>query len=177
MTEYFYDDEVEGSGGKENSRTIMLKIGRANNVTRRMNEWQRQCGYALNLVRWYPYIPSSASPSNTPSPPPQHRRSQPLYPDLSKPLSSSSTNTAPNETRPSPSRKESEGVHKCPHIHRVERLIHLELAAKQVKRKCEACGKEHREWFEVAATQEGVRGVDEVVRRWVGWAEGRREGG
>jgi len=32
-------------------------------------------------------------------------------------------------------------------------------------------GKEHREWFEVKASREGVRGVDGVVRRWVGWAE------
>lgn len=61
-------------------------------------------------------------------------------------------------------------------MHRVERLIHIELASKRVLKKCEACGKEHREWFEVEATREGVRGVDEVVRRWVGWGEGvRRE--
>ncbi|KAF2744264.1 hypothetical protein M011DRAFT_429658, partial [Sporormia fimetaria CBS 119925] len=36
--------------------TIMLKIGRANNVHRRMNEWTRQCGYSLSLVRFYPYV-------------------------------------------------------------------------------------------------------------------------
>ena len=62
-----------------------------------------------------------------------------------------------------------------PHAHRVERLIHLELADKRVTHNCEACGKEHREWFEVEASREGVRGVDEVVRRWVAWAEERRE--
>jgi len=33
------------------------------------------------------------------------------------------------------------------------------------------CGREHKEWFEVEASREGVRGVDEVVRRWVGWGE------
>jgi len=32
-------------------------------------------------------------------------------------------------------------------------------------------GKEHREWFDVEASGEGVRVVDGVVRRWVGWAE------
>lgn len=58
-----------------------------------------------------------------------------------------------------------------PHAHKVERLIHIELAERRVKRSCQACGKEHREWFEVDGTREGVRGVDEVVRRWVGWAE------
>jgi hypothetical protein len=63
-------------------------------------------------------------------------------------------------------------VRKVPHAHRVERLIHIELADQRVRRDCAACGKEHREWFEVEATREGVKGVDEVVRRWVGWAEG-----
>lgn len=159
MTEFSFDgaDDQLPRGlprgqSKASKKTIMLKIGRANNITRRMNEWQRQCGYALNLVRWYPYVSSSSSPQ----PSPQHQKPQPLYPDLSKP--------------PTP-RRESENVHKCPHVHRVERLIHLELASKQVKRQCEACGKEHREWFEVDATQDGVTAVDETVRRWIGWAE------
>ena len=53
----------------------------------------------------------------------------------------------------------------------MERLIHIELAAQNVRKDCEACGKEHREWFEVEASREGVKGVDEVVRRWVDWAE------
>jgi len=50
-------------------------------------------------------------------------------------------------------------------------LIHLELADKRVKRGCSTCGKEHREWFEVEGTRDGVKGVDEVVRRWVKWGE------
>ncbi|KAK5167331.1 uncharacterized protein LTR77_007030 [Saxophila tyrrhenica] len=159
MTEYSFDGDepdslsskVIGSDGRQNKRTIMLKIGRASNITRRMNEWQRQCGYALNLVRWYPYV--SSSPQLSPQ---QERR--PLYPDLS---------------RPPPSRRQSSGeaVRKVPCVKRVERLIHLELAERQVKRQCTACGKEHREWFEVEASQAGVKGVDEVVRRWVGWGE------
>lgn len=141
MTEYSFDASEPKTQAK---KTIMLKIGRANNVTRRMNEWQRQCGYALNLVRWYPYVPSSTAPS------PQRERSD-------------------------PSRKESETVRKVPFVKRVERLIHLELAEKQVKRQCRACGKEHREWFEVEASQAGVKAVDECVRRWVGWAERQAE--
>ncbi|KAK5712307.1 hypothetical protein LTR15_011885 [Elasticomyces elasticus] len=151
MTEYSYD------GTKEDSKkTIMLKIGRANNVTRRMNEWQRQCGYALNLVRWYPYV------SSTPQPSPIRTSQGPLYPDLTRPPSLSQKQ-----------RRQSEGVRKVPCVKRVERLIHLELLEKQVKRQCAACGKEHKEWFEVEASQAGIRGVDECVKRWVGWAEGQ----
>lgn len=115
--------------------TLMLKIGRASNVTRRMKEWERQCGFKLNLVRWYPYVGDGCEPPESPN-----RASE---------------------------------VHKVPHVKRVERLIHLELAEQQVKRSCSACGKEHREWFEVEASREGVRGVDAVVRRWVEWAEDR----
>jgi len=125
------------------SNTILLKIGRANNVHRRMNEWSRQCGYRLSLVRYYPYVPSTPSP--TPSP----------------------------QTSPAQSRRHSSagGVRKVPHAMRVERLIHLELGEQRVVKKCEACGKDHREWFEVEASKEGVRKVDEVVKRWVDWAE------
>ncbi|ETI23453.1 hypothetical protein G647_05255 [Cladophialophora carrionii CBS 160.54] len=61
---------------------------------------------------------------------------------------------------------------KAPHVHRVERLIHLELAGKRVvTNECDQCGREHREWFEIDATKEGLKGVDEVVRRWIGWAK------
>ncbi|KAK2069135.1 hypothetical protein P8C59_003740 [Phyllachora maydis] len=78
---------------------ILLKIGRATNVQRRLNEWQRQCGYKLSLMRYYPGI----------------------------------------------------------------RVADRE--------KCAACGREHREWFEVEASRTAVGEVDEVVKRWVDWDE------
>ena len=62
-------------------------------------------------------------------------------------------------------------VRKVPFVKRVERLIHLELAEKRVMRDCAACGREHREWFEVEGSEKGVKGVDEVVKRWVAWGE------
>ena len=123
-------------------KTMFLKIGRASNVQRRMNEWNRQCGYNLTLIRFYPYLPSS------PVPPRPNASSPPASP------------FAPP---------------KVPHAHSVERLIHLELAERRVKRDCESCGKEHREWFEVESSRNGLRGVDEVIRRWTEW--GRRAGG
>jgi hypothetical protein len=68
-------------------------------------------------------------------------------------------------------RRASSGVRKVPHAHRVERLIHIELAEQRVMKKCDSCGSNHREWFEVEASREGVKRVDEVVKRWVDWAE------
>ncbi|CAF9921192.1 MAG: hypothetical protein HETSPECPRED_004459 [Heterodermia speciosa] len=134
----------------DTGKTILLKIGRASNVQRRMNEWTRQCGYDLSLVRFYPYLPSAPSPLPSPSRASHSRTGR------------GSSQEPGGATAP----------HKVPHAHKVERLIHLELADQRVKKNCEACGKEHREWFEVAGTREGVKAVDEVVRRWVVWAEG-----
>ncbi|KAL2162915.1 hypothetical protein VTH06DRAFT_6751 [Thermothelomyces fergusii] len=127
-----------GAGGKKKTtkkKTILLKIGRANNVQRRLNEWQRQCGYNLSLIRYYPYVPSGESSSSS-----------------------------------------SAGPRKMPHSHKVERLVHIELAGRGMRvadrEKCEACGREHREWFEVEASRSAVAEVDEVVRRWSDWDEG-----
>lgn len=120
------------SGSKKN--TILLKIGRATNVQRRLNEWTRQCGYDVSLIRYYPYI-SSSNPGPVSVP------------------------------------------RKMPHSHKVERLIHIELAGLGLRvadrERCDACGREHREWFEVDASRSGVMRVDEAVRRWVDWDEGR----
>jgi hypothetical protein len=120
-------DALSAAGTK---KKILLKIGRATNVQRRLNEWQRQCGYNLSLIRYYPYIPSS-SPAAVPR--------------------------------------------KIPHSHKVERLVHIELTGRGMRvadrEKCETCGKEHREWFEVPATRAAVAEVDEIVRRWSDWDE------
>lgn len=48
-------------GQKRKNKKILLKIGRANNVQRRLNEWQRQCGYNISLIRYYPYVSSSST--------------------------------------------------------------------------------------------------------------------
>ncbi|TPX09417.1 uncharacterized protein E0L32_009461 [Thyridium curvatum] len=136
-------------GGGQQTKKVLLKIGRATNVQRRLNEWKRQCGYNLSLIRYYPYIPSSPSPSPTPSPSRGRHNSSDAAPGIPR---------------------------KVPHSHKVERLIHIELAGLGLRvadrEACEACGREHREWFEVEASRRGVVVVDEVVRRWVGWDEG-----
>lgn len=119
---------------------ILLKIGRAQNVQRRLNQWTRQCGYNLSLIRYYPYHPTA---SDT---------------DVNV---DESLGVSPRTPR------------RVPNAHKVERLIHIELNGKRAKggEKCGVCGREHREWFEVEASREGVKAVDEVVRRWVKWGE------
>lgn len=112
---------------------MLLKIGRAQNVQRRLNQWTRQCGYNLSLIRYYPYHPT---------------------------LSSASVNV-PRTPR------------KVANAHKVERLIHIELNSKRAQGsgKCGECGREHREWFQVEATKDGIKAIDEVIRRWVDWGE------
>jgi Meiotically up-regulated gene 113 len=114
-------------------RSVLLKIGRAANVHRRLSQWAKQCSHNITLIRYYPYKETQ-------------------------------TRTSPGAATP---------LQKVPHVHRVERLVHLELAEKRVldRGPCENCGKEHREWFEIEATRNGLKSVDEVIRRWVGWAE------
>ncbi|KAK5942124.1 hypothetical protein PMZ80_006078 [Knufia obscura] len=111
---------------------ILLKIGRAQNVHRRMTQWTKQCNQNITLVRYYPHYASAAADPRGP------------------------------------------GGAKVPHVNKVERLVHLELRGLGMGKeaeKCADCGREHREWFEVPATRDGLRGVDGVVRRWVQWAE------
>jgi hypothetical protein len=145
------DEDEDGDGdddkkkNKKKKKTILLKIGRATNVQRRLNEWQRQCGYNLSLIRYYPYVSSSGS----------------------------SPGASPGPGGASPG---SEVIRKVPHSHKVERLVHIELRGRGLgiadREKCEACGREHREWFEVEASRAAVAGVDEIVRRWSDWDEG-----
>ncbi|GFF33983.1 hypothetical protein IFM58399_03724 [Aspergillus lentulus] len=133
------------------SGTIRLKIGRTSNVQRRLNEWSRQCSHHLTLIRYYPYTPSTPSPSPSPV------RLQ------------SGGNRGNSSAALEPGRK-------VPHVHRVERLIHLELGEVRVRDlgRCQECGKEHREWFEVSAEKQALKRVDECIRRWVEWAESQK---
>jgi hypothetical protein len=113
-------------------KTMMLKIGRAANVHRRMNQWQKQCGYDIEVLRFYPYVPGASDASSGAVP------------------------------------------HMTPHCHRVERLVHIELSGMGLRKtmdSCKTCGRDHREWFEVDATRDGIRQVDDVIRRWIEWDE------
>ena len=125
-----YNALVSSPTGKT-AASVRLKIGRTNNVHRRINEWTKQCSHDLTLLRYYPYTHSS------PDAPPWA----------------------------------GEGV-TAPYIHRVERLIHLELGDIRIRDMgpCPDCGKEHQEWFEVPAEKEALEWVDGSIRRWCKWA-------
>jgi T5orf172 domain len=124
LERYSSQSQKSGTSRDLNTRatkTVVLKIGRATNVHRRMTQWQKQCGHNITLLRYYPNASASTS---------------------------------------------------VPLVPRVERLIQIELADLRVKQdKCESCGREHREWFDVDASQKGIRMVDECVRRWVRWGQ------
>lgn len=135
------------AGTTRSDSKVLLKIGRANNVHRRMQQWQKQCGHDVSLIRFYPHTSRSATP-----PEPKHRR---------------------QSAGTSPAGELSQGVRKVPYSHRVERLIHIELSPIRAKlQACETCGREHREWFAADATRVGVRRIDSVIQHWITWAEG-----
>ncbi|KAL1958981.1 hypothetical protein VTO42DRAFT_3222 [Malbranchea cinnamomea] len=73
----------------------------------------------------------------------------------------------------SPSNPDAPPPRKVPNVHRLERLIHIELGDLRVKLEepCELCGKRHQEYFEIEAEKENLRRVDECVRRWVRFSE------
>ncbi|KAK8041093.1 hypothetical protein PG994_014100 [Apiospora phragmitis] len=52
---------ASSSRSPSDKKTILLKIGRANNVQRRLNEWKRQCGFNISLIRYYPYVSSDSN--------------------------------------------------------------------------------------------------------------------
>ncbi|KAK7745665.1 hypothetical protein SLS62_009706 [Diatrype stigma] len=142
-------DNNKNSKKTSDKNTLLLKIGRATNVQRRLNEWTRQCGYDIDLIRYYPYVPSNPSASAPPS---------------------------RSSSRP-PTASSSEGPRKTPHSHKVERLVHIELQGLGLRAldggACAACGRTHKEWFEVEASRGGIGVVDEVIKRWCDWDEGR----
>ncbi|KAK6342108.1 hypothetical protein TWF730_001586 [Orbilia blumenaviensis] len=162
-------------GGKSSDKRVLLKIGRAQNVQQRLHQWSQQCGYNLQLLRYYPYVSLQDSPSSSSlrdlskggSSSPAHT---PGTPGLSAGSSGSRT---PLSGRSPASPPANLGAKKVPFSHRVERLIHLELRDDYYNKPhlCDTCQRVHKEWFAVPGTRDGVKRVDEVIKRWCKWAE------
>ncbi|OTA01052.1 hypothetical protein A9Z42_0013360 [Trichoderma parareesei] len=148
--------KTNSSRNPNKPKTMLLKIGRAANVQRRMNQWSRQCGHSIQLLRFYPYMSSSSNPASFDA--------------------SSAHSAGAKGAGRSPSPASAASPHPTPHVKKVERLIHIELTGMGLRADlgaCETCGREHKEWFEVEASRDGVRTVDDIIRRWVGWDDGR----
>ncbi|KAK6353554.1 hypothetical protein TWF696_005517 [Orbilia brochopaga] len=129
-------------------KRVLLKIGRAQNVQRRLHQWSQQCGYNLQLLRYYPYVSiSDVSPQNS---------------------------DAAGGRKDSAAEPAGTPGQQVAFAHRVERLIHLELRDEYYNKPhvCGKCQRVHKEWFAVPGNREGVRRVDEVIKRWCKWADG-----
>jgi hypothetical protein len=53
----FFQTSANASIPTSAKRTIFLKIGMAKNVHQRIMQWQKQCGYNISLLRYYPQMP------------------------------------------------------------------------------------------------------------------------
>lgn len=126
----------------QQEQRILLKIGRANNVQRRLHEWSTQCGYNLELVRYYPHISASSPGSTTPK-------------ATTKALNKEIGRKVPNSHR----------------IERLIHLELGDNPGNRPEIKCDMCKRTHQEWFSVPATRAGLEGVDEVVKKWIEYGE------
>ncbi|KAK5077311.1 hypothetical protein LTR64_005206 [Lithohypha guttulata] len=57
---------VRKNNNSANPPKILLKIGRAQNVHRRMTQWTKQCNQNITLVRYYPHYASEAADPRSP---------------------------------------------------------------------------------------------------------------
>ncbi|CUS11392.1 unnamed protein product [Tuber aestivum] len=134
---------VEDAENAQQGQRILLKIGRANNVQRRLHEWSTQCGYNLSLIRFYPHI-SASSPGPTT---PKKATTKVLNKEIGKKV--------PNSHR----------------IEQLIHLELGDNPENRPEIKCDVCKRTHKEWFSVPATRAGLEGVDEVVKKWIEYGE------
>ncbi|KAK9451856.1 uncharacterized protein V1518DRAFT_409729 [Limtongia smithiae] len=169
---YIYIYELEQPGVDRRSMhpdtLLYLKIGRAKDVARRMQQWTTQCSHEVILTGHFP------------APPPSRHDS------AAAEIADDNARTQPPATRI-----------RCRAIHRAERLIHLELrslfpcsadspavllriaaasathghshgsvdAADAAEDTCSACGKRHTEWF--AVRKKDAQIAVRIVAKWV----------
>jgi hypothetical protein len=129
---------------------MYYKVGRAQNLTRRLYQWSRSCPYTPLLVEFFPSPPEGLL-KRTPS-------------------SSSLSSLFRNEIASA-----RHDLVKCTITHRVERLIHLELEDRfgrvDISRRECKCGKAHKEWFRGGnGRQGGWEEVRDVIVRWINFA-------
>ncbi|KAF9436261.1 hypothetical protein BGZ76_004443 [Entomortierella beljakovae] len=116
----------------------LFKVGRTDNVTRRMNEWGDKCGKPPTLLEVFPEQGS-------------------LAPKDENDLAETATRTAGDN--------EVTGL-RCRYAHRVERLIHIELKPLHDKHHVCSCNTKHMEWFKVPH-KEGLSEEQQKQQAWL----------
>ncbi|KAI1315469.1 hypothetical protein EDD11_000750 [Mortierella claussenii] len=115
----------------------LFKVGRTDNVFRRMSEWSDKCGSPPRLIEVFPEQGS-------------------LAPRDENDLSETAIKIAGDN--------EVTGL-RCRYAHRVERLIHIELKPLHDKDHICACKTNHREWFKVPH-QPGLSDSQQMKQAW-----------
>lgn len=127
---YIYGFLLEEGPRVSQAEHAYFKIGRAENPQRRMYQLTRACNFIPKVVEVIPKFSEKTSAQD-------REWIIPANGDVDTDDKDDDSSNA-IET-------------KCPMSHRVERLIHLELASQYQRAgfKCDACGSTHREWFRV----------------------------
>ncbi|KAG0355978.1 meiotically up-regulated gene 113-domain-containing protein [Gamsiella multidivaricata] len=115
----------------------LFKVGRTDNVFRRMSEWSDKCGSPPRLIEVFPEQGSLAPKDEN---------------DLSETVMMVAGDNEVTGLR-------------CRYAHRVERLIHIELKPYHDKDHICACKTNHREWFKVPH-QPGLSESKQMKQAW-----------
>jgi hypothetical protein len=148
---FIYAYELRTLGG---TQTAYFKVGRSDNVPRRMGQWSAQCGYVPTLRDVFPLkarAPSGAGVTRAPSI---------LHTFL-----------------PGATKAGTDAARMIPAVKRWERLVHLELADRAAAARpkeyealckpCSDCGTVHREIFPLQGDpQVYERTVVDAIERW-----------
>ncbi|KAG0001857.1 hypothetical protein BGZ80_007181 [Entomortierella chlamydospora] len=116
----------------------LFKVGRTDNVSRRMHEWGEKCGSPPRLLEVFPEQGSLAPKDEN---------------DLAETASRSAGDDEVTGLR-------------CRYAHRVERLIHIELKPLHDKNHVCACKTKHMEWFKVPH-QSGLSEEQQRQQAWL----------
>ncbi|KAF9173240.1 hypothetical protein BGX21_005101 [Mortierella sp. AD011] len=133
---YIYVYQLQESSYTD-SHTL-FKVGRTDNVSRRMHEWGEKCGSPPKLLEVFPEQGSLAPKDEN---------------DLAETASRSAGDDEVTGLR-------------CRYAHRVERLIHIELKPLHDKNHVCACKTKHMEWFKVPH-QPGLSEEQQKQQAWL----------
>ena len=142
----------------EKAAEVFYKVGRTQNLTRRLYQWSRLCPYTPLLVEFFPSPPQGLL---------KRTNSTSSLSSIFRKEGATGSGTSPSGAK---------SIVRCAVTHRIERLIHLELEDRfgrvDISRGGCQCGKFHKEWFRGGKGQDGGWAeVRDVIVRWVGFSK------